>query len=198
MTPQDVISGEAVYYSNAVWPSTVIASCCNSSLSPLCFISIRRCLPVSPGRSRPTRGSWPDLWLEPQRKLPSIPWRWAQVYPCVFVVCLLAATLKVPPASLLSPRDAFQKLIHPPRWHAEIDFLSHRLEERQDEEAQNRERRGHLNFCFCFTFVKVKDRNMKPTGVNVLEEFRNYRTKTNKTQVWCFIDLFSWRLYQWL
>lgn len=120
---------------------------------------------------------------------------------CICGLFFLTSALKVPPASLLSPRDAFWKLIHPPRWHAEIDFLGHRQEVGGRDETRRRKiAKGEATvICrFCFTFVKGKDRNINPTGDNVLEEFRNYGTKTNKTWVWCFIDLFSRRPYQWL
>lgn len=40
-------------------------------------ISTKSCCPVNPGRWRPTRGSWPGRWLEPQHRRPSTPWRWA-------------------------------------------------------------------------------------------------------------------------
>lgn len=88
----------------------------------------------------------------------------------------LASTLKVPPASLLSPRDAFWKLIHPPRWHAEIDFLGHRQEVGGRDETRRRKiAKGEATvICrFCFTFVKGKERNINPTSFRRIQELQD-------------------------
>lgn len=66
--------------SSSPWPNPSMVhshkiQTCSKPCAAFLFNSIRSCWQVNQAKSRPMRGSWLDLWQEPQHKQPSIPWR---------------------------------------------------------------------------------------------------------------------------